>query len=81
VEKGDISKRDLAIRLKKYVESHVEEVVNKQLLQKRVLSCSSCSKLHFGESCLVLGFCSSSTEDFYNLHLNREKGRCPIGRW
>lgn len=79
--RGSIPKHELALYLKKNVESSVGRLNNEELLQSRILSCVACHKFKLGEYCSVLGFCSSAKNDFYKKHLNREKGRCPIGRW
>lgn len=57
------------------------EKPDQEQITSRVLCCASCENLKNAASCSVLGSCSTSFKEFYEFHLLRNKGRCPIGRW
>lgn len=68
----------LHVNFNRYIETTKIDETEKQ---NRFSICASCEHLTFRAGCKIIGSCRSGRQDFYQMHLNREQGGCPIGQW
>ena len=64
-----------------FQEYNSKQKISNDLKEKRFSICSGCKDLTVNLTCKVLGSCKSGRMDLYQMHLNREKGGCPLGQW